>query len=69
MLPWVTLKDAIWDLQNDFDECASYASKPKRFLSMLTEGQDWRNLPVDLQAEAMGGAINSEGGELVILEN
>lgn len=29
---------------------------------MLKEGEDWRDLPEELQAEAMGGAIDSEGG-------
>lgn len=35
-----------------------------RFLRMLGPGQDWRNLPENMQREAMGGAYESQGGRV-----
>jgi DNA (cytosine-5)-methyltransferase 1 len=62
LIPWKTLKDAIWDLKDNPGKGASYQISQLKFISRLKEGQDWRNLPEDLKAEAMGGAINSSGG-------
>jgi DNA (cytosine-5)-methyltransferase 1 len=62
LMPWMTLKDAIWDLKECPGIGASYGESQLKYLKMLKEGEDWRDLPEELQAEAMGGAIDSEGG-------
>lgn len=59
---WITLREVISDLQNSYGECANYSPHHMKFLSMLKEGQDWRDLPREYQTEAMKGAIDSEGG-------
>lgn len=62
---WKTLKDAIGDLnEEDNMECASFSEERMRFLKMIPEGGNWKNLPEDDRIVAMGGAYNSGGGKV-----
>lgn len=61
---WHTLRDAIFDLENNPGECASFSKDRLDFLKMVPEGGNWKDLPPDLIKEAMGGAYLSGGGKV-----
>ena len=61
---WRTLGDAINDLHEEKPEFAPFSPSRTRFLSLLKEGQNWRDLPAELQKEALGGAYESTGGRV-----
>ena len=61
---WQTIGPAICDLENDCGDCATLSEERKRFLHMVPEGGNWRDLPADLIPEAMGGAYKSGGGKV-----
>jgi DNA (cytosine-5)-methyltransferase 1 len=61
---WKTLGDALSGLSADtvhhhvdFPECRL------KYYRMLTEGQYWKNLPVEIQKEAMGNSFGLGGGK------
>ena len=61
---WRTLKSAFRKLKNiENDEYVTYTEKRKSFYSHLKSGENWRNLPIDLQKEALGGAFFLGGGK------
>lgn len=61
---WVTLRDAIGDLENR-DDLHYIPLRPKsvEFMRMLHEGQNWRNLSPDIAERAMGKAYKLSGGK------
>ena len=61
--PWHTLRDALKGLPHS--PCAHLEFPPERlrFYKLLKEGQYWRNLPEDLQKEAMGKSYYLGGGK------
>ena len=61
---WQTIGPAICDLENNCGDCATLSEERKRFLHMVPEGGNWRNLPANLIPEAMGGAYKSGGGKV-----
>ncbi|PKM62037.1 MAG: DNA (cytosine-5-)-methyltransferase [Firmicutes bacterium HGW-Firmicutes-4] len=61
---WHTLRDAIFDLEDNPGECASFSKDRLDFLKMVPEGGNWKDLPPDLIKEAMGGAYLSGGGKV-----
>lgn len=61
---WRTVGDVITGLENDIKECATLSEERKRYLRMVPEGGNWRNLPEDLIPLAMGGAYESGGGKV-----
>ena len=61
---WKTLKDALTDFVDIPPEFISYSENRLKFLRLLQAGQNLRNLPEELQKEAMGGAYNSGGGKV-----
>ncbi|WP_373484546.1 DNA cytosine methyltransferase [Acetobacterium sp.] len=61
---WHTLRDAIFDLEDNPGECASFSKDRLNFLKMVPEGGNWKDLPPDLIKEAMGGAYLSGGGKV-----
>ncbi len=63
-MQWKTLGEAIKDLENNPGPCTSFSEERLRFLRMIPEGGNWRNLPLELQPEAMGGAWKSGGGKV-----
>ena len=60
---WSTFRDATADLNSK--ECTHLVFPEKRiqYYKLLSEGQNWRSLPENLQKEALGGAYNSGGGK------
>ena len=61
---WVTLGDVIKDLENTAGECATFSDSRLQFLKMVPEGGNWKDLPVNILQEAMGGAYFSGGGKV-----
>lgn len=54
---WRTFRDAVKGLPDAPKDFAAFPEKRLHFLKMLKAGQDWRDLPPSLQAEAMGKLI------------
>ena len=61
---WRTLREAIYDLEDTPGPCTHFSEDRLRFLRMVPEGGNWRDLPTELQPEAMGGAWKSGGGKV-----
>lgn len=61
---WLTLKDAIRNINDDLVECSSYSPQRLKYLKLLKAGQNWRFLPEAIKPEAMGGAYKSGGGKV-----
>lgn len=61
---WRTLHDAIGDLQEDCGPHANFSQKIVQYLNMVPEGGNWRSLPANITADAMGGAYESGGGKV-----
>lgn len=61
---WRTVGDVIKDLEMDSGECAVLSEERKKYLHMIPEGGNWRNLPADIIPLAMGGAYESGGGKV-----
>ena len=61
---WKTTGDAIKDLENNPGECASFSDDRLKYLRMVPEGGNWKDLPKDILEKAMGGAYSSGGGKV-----
>lgn len=62
--PWVTLFDAIGDLENRDDlTYIPLRAKSMPYLTLLKGGENWRNLPPELAQKAMGKAYFLGGGK------
>lgn len=61
---WMTLYDAIKDIENRTDlQYAPLRVKSIPYLSLLKEGENWRNLSPEMAKEAMGKAYFLGGGK------
>lgn len=61
---WKTVRDAIADLEFEKGECATLSAERLKFLKMIPEGGNWRDLPENIVPIAMGGAYKSGGGKV-----
>lgn len=61
---WKTVGEVISDLENDVEECATLSEERKKYLHMVPEGGNWKDLPKEIIPAAMGGAYNSGGGKV-----
>ena len=61
---WKTVGEVIRDLEDDTSECGKLPPERKKYLQMVPEGGNWRDLPKEIIPEAMGGAYNSGGGKV-----
>lgn len=61
---WNTLEETIKDLEDEDGNCASFSEDRIRYLKMVPEGGNWRDLPESVVADAMGGAYKSGGGKV-----
>ncbi|MFP2925150.1 DNA cytosine methyltransferase [Pyxidicoccus sp. 3LG] len=59
---WVSLRRALADLVDKAPEVSTIPSGKAKFLKLVPPGGNWRNLPKDLQKEALGRAYDSWGG-------
>ncbi|QFU25095.1 DNA cytosine methyltransferase [Shewanella eurypsychrophilus] len=58
---WNTLKQCISNI--DKHDHLNFPEKRLKYYRLLKSGQNWKNLPVDLQKEAMGKSYFSGGGK------
>jgi len=64
LLPWRTLRDALNELPSGIEHhYVEFPEKRLRFYRILKEGQYWKDLPPDLQVEAMGSKLQLGGGK------
>ena len=61
---WQTVGDAIKDIEDEGGECGKLTPERKKYLRMVPEGGNWKNLPKNVIPEAMGGAYFSGGGKV-----
>ncbi|WP_275563900.1 DNA cytosine methyltransferase [Otoolea muris] len=60
---WQPIRNVIKDLEFDDGECAVFSEERLKFLKMVPEGGNWRDLPKNMIPAAMGGAYQSGGGK------
>lgn len=61
---WKTVGEAIKDLENDPGEYTPLSDDRKKYLHMVPEGGNWKDLPEEVIPVAMGGAYESGGGKV-----
>ena len=61
--PWRTFRDAVDDLDGTALRHTEFPEKRLRYFRMLKEGECWKNLPDEMQREAMGKAYALSGGK------
>ena len=61
---WRTLGEVIRDLENNPGPCTNFSEERLKFLRLVPEGGNWRDLPKEIQPIAMGGAWESGGGKV-----
>lgn len=60
---WRTLGDAIGNL-GEVGPHANFSAGIQKYLAMVPEGGNWKNLPSQVVQDAMGGAFESGGGKV-----
>ena len=60
---WNILKDAIKDIKDKKHDHINFPEKRLKYYRLLKSGENWKNLPLDLQKEAMGKSFYSGGGK------
>ena len=60
---WLTFSDAIRNMDNSKCEHIDFSEKRLKYINMLREGQNWKNLPINIQPEAMGNSFHLGGGK------
>lgn len=63
MPKWRTFKEAVAGLEEVEHKHLDFPEKRLRFYRMLGPGQYWKNLPLELQKEALGNSFYSSGGK------
>ena len=58
---WQTVRSVIEDLESDHGECATLSEERLKFLKMVPEGGNWRDLPENIISIAMGCSYKSGG--------
>lgn len=60
---WNTFRDAVKDIENLPQHHTEFPENRLRFYRMLKEGQYWKDLPQEIQIEAMGSKLKLGGGK------
>ena len=61
---WRTVGEVIKDIEDEVGECGTLTPERKKYLKMVPEGGNWKDLPKDVVEKAMGGAYTSGGGKV-----
>jgi DNA (cytosine-5)-methyltransferase 1 len=61
--PFRTVRDAIAHLQAEPGPHSEYTDPVRRYFDLVPEGGNWRDLPRELQEEALGGSFQAGGGK------
>lgn len=59
---WVSLRSVIGRFRDSNPPGIKLRSNDERYLRLVPEGGNWRDLPPEIQKQAMGGALDSWGG-------
>ena len=59
---WRTLGEALEGLDEDDPDYYSFCPAKERYLKLIPEGGNWRQLPEELKSDALGSAFRSWGG-------
>ncbi|GAA6616841.1 DNA cytosine methyltransferase [Scytonema sp. NUACC26] len=62
LVRWVTLKEGLEGLEDKNPLYRNFNASKRQFIQIIPEGGNWRNLPPELQEQAIGGAYKSWGG-------
>ncbi|GBE41273.1 modification methylase HaeIII [bacterium BMS3Bbin09] len=60
---WRTFKEAVKNLHPDKHNHLNFPEKRLKYYKLLKPGQYWRNLPEDIQKEALGASYYAGGGK------
>ncbi len=60
---WNTLREALEGLPKDGHHFVKFPEKRLKYYRLLKSGQYWRDLPADLQKEALGASYHAGGGK------
>ncbi|PLR41148.1 modification methylase SinI [Chimaeribacter californicus] len=60
---WLTFKEAVKDIPDDDAEHIEFPEKRLKYFKLLKAGQYWKNLPEELQKEALGKSFYLGGGK------
>lgn len=60
---WKTFKQAISSLKSTEHDYVNFPEKRLKYYRLLKAGENWKNLPEELQKEAMGASYYSGGGK------
>jgi DNA (cytosine-5)-methyltransferase 1 len=60
---WKTFKDAVIGLDGKKVTSIQFSEKRLQYIKMLKAGENWRNLPLEIQPIAMGQSFNLGGGK------
>jgi DNA (cytosine-5)-methyltransferase 1 len=60
---WVDIREAFKGLGRKKMHHTNFSEKRLKYYKLLKSGQNWRNLPIELQKEAMGKSYYSGGGK------
>jgi DNA (cytosine-5)-methyltransferase 1 len=60
---WKTFREAVAHLDTKNVEVGKFPEARLKYYRLLKEGQNWRNLPEEIQKEAMGGSYLAGGGK------
>jgi DNA (cytosine-5)-methyltransferase 1 len=63
LAPWVTMGEAVEGIEGIVQHFVSFPEKRLKYFRMLSEGQYWKNLPLNVQKEAMGRSFELGGGK------
>lgn len=61
--PWKTVREALHGLPILPKDYVTFPEKRLKYYRLLKEGQNWKNLPEELQKEAMGNSFYAGGGK------
>lgn len=61
---WKTVGEVIKDLENEPGEYSELSGDRKKYIHMIPEGGNWKDLPDEIIPVAMGGAYKSGGGKV-----
>ncbi len=60
---WRTFREAVSGIEDIEHKFISFPENRLRYYRMLTSGQYWKHLPIDLQKEALGNSFYAGGGK------
>jgi DNA (cytosine-5)-methyltransferase 1 len=60
---WRTFAEAVEGLDLNVCDHINFSEKRLKYIRMLKAGENWRNLPLDIQPIAMGNSFNLGGGK------